>query len=188
MPQHLNIEVKNLEARMVDVKLWTLEEEEAVMVYHFLATIQMQEYRYILLLLRIIHYVTGFEIKVRREELIRFLVIRDAQAEVAQLMDRSRALLKALCLVHGPVLDGGKVIRQLRERLRGFHGYLSVDQMEGALIDGLIERHALPAARSVGLEDRGRSWERSCSLKILHRIDHESCTAERILCPSCGTV
>ena len=48
MPQHLGIEVKNLERRMMDMCFWSFEEEEAVMIYEFETAVQMQEGGHIL--------------------------------------------------------------------------------------------------------------------------------------------
>ena len=43
MPQHLRIEVKHLKRRMVDMSFWSCEEEEAVVIHEFEATVQMHE-------------------------------------------------------------------------------------------------------------------------------------------------
>ena len=93
--QHLDVEVKDLEARMMHVELRTLEEEEAVMVNHLLAVIQVQKCGHVFVRLWIVYDIAGLEVEILCEECERGLVVGHTQSKMAKLVDRSWALLES---------------------------------------------------------------------------------------------
>lgn len=186
--EHLDVEIEDLEARMVHVEHGALEKEKRVVVDILQPEVQVQERHDVLLGVRIVHQVAGLEVEVRREEVEGLLVVGDAEAEMAELVDGRRALLEALERVDWAVLAGGEVVVQFGECLGDRDACLAVHQVEGTVIYWVVERHSLPSAWSVRVVDGSCSGEGGGQLKVFHRIHDPARAAEDILCSSPQTV
>ena len=97
VPQHLRVEIKNLEGRVVHVHSGPFEEKEAVVVDEFVAAVQMHEGDDVAAL-SVVQQIGGFEIEVAGPEVERFGEVGDAHAEVAEFVDLGWAFGgKGLC-------------------------------------------------------------------------------------------
>lgn len=90
--QKLDVKVVHLEARMMNVKLTSFEEEETMMVNHFVSTIKMTESRDFFLL--IVDNITWLEVEVGRIEFECFRKIRHTATKMSQLVDWGWPLLE----------------------------------------------------------------------------------------------
>lgn len=77
MTKRLDIKVMNLKTRMMNMGLRAFKEEEAVMIYHLLSSVQMHECGDITPIF-VVYHITWLEIKSRSEEIIRSSKICDA--------------------------------------------------------------------------------------------------------------
>lgn len=117
MSQHLDIEIEDLETRVVDVELGAFEEEKRVVIHPFRTPIEMHECCDILLCVRGIDQLGGLEVEGGCVEFEGLLVVRHAEPEMPKLMDWCRSLLESLGLVHWAMLVRGEVVGQLGEGL-----------------------------------------------------------------------
>jgi len=186
--QHLDIEIKDLEARVVHVELGPLEEEEAVVVHHLGAPVQVQEGRDILIRGRVIDQIAGLEVEIGGVEVEGRLVVGDAEAEMSQLVDGGRALLETLRLVHGSVFDSREVVGQLGEGLGHLDGRLAVDEVEGEVVDRIVEGNAFAAARRIRVVDGRCAGEGRGQLEVFEGINYPCCAAKLVFVAAGRTV
>jgi hypothetical protein len=149
MSKHLYIKIKDLETGMMDMKFRSSEEEKAMVVNPFRSSIKMQKGRDVLLGVWGIDELAGLEVEIRGVELKGLLVIGDAKTEVAKFVDRSRTLLKSLCLVHRSILACGEIVFQFWECFCNVHGSLTIDQMKREIVDWVIKSDLLSSPGSI---------------------------------------
>lgn len=155
MTEYLCVEIVRLERGVVNVRSSrSLKEEKCVMVDSLLAAVKAHEDGHILALLVVVQ-LTVNEVEMCVVELVGLVEIRDAETEVAKLVNWSRLLLKALELGLGPVLVGGEVEGQLRKDSLVRRGGLTVDKVPLKAINGLLERDALSTTWCIQLVGSG---------------------------------
>lgn len=109
MPQDLRVVVERLEAAVVHVRRpRALEEEEAVVVDLLGALVEAEEDGHVLAG-GVVDELGRVQVEVGREEVVFFLVVGDAQPEVAELVDGGGSLFEALRFVDGAALLAGLV-------------------------------------------------------------------------------
>ena len=86
VPQHVRVEIKHLERRVVYVRFGPLKEEEAVVVDEFVSAVQMHE-RGDVAALSVVEQIGRFEVEVAGPEVERLGKVGDAHAEVAEFVD-----------------------------------------------------------------------------------------------------
>lgn len=90
VPEHLGVEIKHLERRMVHVRFGPLEEKEGVVVDKLLATVQVHECGDVAAFC-VVQQVGGFEVEVAGPEVEGCGEVGDGHAEVAEFVDLGRA-------------------------------------------------------------------------------------------------
>ena len=160
MAKHLNIEIKDLKTRMMDMELRTLEEEKCVVINPVLTSVQMHECCDILLGIGRKNQLGGFEIEVRGIELKGFLVVGDAHTEMAKFVDGGWSLLEALGSVHWSVFRSWKVVSQFWESLGDLDWCLTIYKMEGEIVNWVVECDSLSTSWSIRVVNGSCSRER----------------------------
>lgn len=112
--EDLGVKVVCLKGRVMNMALWTLEEEEGVVV-DLLATAVEAEEDCFIFAASIVNELAGIKVEILRVEFIAFLEIGHAHAVMAKLMNRRRTFLEPLELVDVAVLLLRKIRLHLRE-------------------------------------------------------------------------